>query len=212
MRKILPNSIALLGTYCLVMMATPVLWNLSQNNSVYYPTLTVIEFLGVLAMIYFAHKYAFKDQFMLKTLSLTKIKEVLYVVLGICAIFLAQAIGSFIDINVFGQTQYSANTGYLLTVLAKYPYFLLAVVLFAPIMEEFVFRKVLFANFANVIAPLSSALISSLIFSLAHQDGHYLTYMFMGLVLCFIYARTGKIRDTIMIHVFMNLIIVWSSL
>lgn len=78
-------------------------------------------------------------------------------------------------------------------------------------MEEFVFRKALFANLSSVIDPIGAALASSLLFSFAHQDGHYLTYAGIGLVLCFLYAKTGRLRITILSHSLMNLLIIISA-
>ena len=138
-------------------------------------------------------------------------QEIYYIIFGTLALILWQWLSSYIERALLGQPSYSANTGYLLTVLTKYPYYLVNIVILAPIMEEFVFRKALFANLSSVIDPIGAALASSLLFSFAHQDGHYLTYAGIGLVLCFLYAKTGRLRITILAHSLMNLLIIISA-
>ncbi|GAB9261206.1 CPBP family intramembrane glutamic endopeptidase [Ligilactobacillus animalis] len=204
------NSLVILSIYCGTMTLAPLLWVIFKN-AWYYPAVTVLNLIGCGTLLYLAHKFPFKDRFLRTPKKLALRQEIYYIIFGTLALVLLQWLSSYIEIKFLGQPSYSANTGYLLTVLAKYPYYLVNIVIFAPIMEEFVFRKVLFADLGSVIDPIGAALASSLLFSLAHQDGHYLTYAGIGLVLCLLYARTGRLRIPILAHSLMNLLIILSA-
>ncbi len=209
-KKLQLNSLITLSVYCGTMTLTPLLWMIFKN-AWYYPVVTVLELIGCGTMLYLAHKFSFKDRFLRTSKKLALRQEIYYIIFGTLALILWQWLSSYIESTLLGQPSYSANTGYLLTVLTKYPYYLVNIVILAPIMEEFVFRKALFANLSSVIDPIGAALASSLLFSFAHQDGHYLTYAGIGLVLCFLYAKTGRLRITILAHSLMNLLIIISA-
>lgn len=204
------NSLVILSIYCSTMTLAPLLWVIFKN-AWYYPAVTVLNLIGCGTLLYLAHEFPFKDRFLRTPKKLALRQEIYYIIFGTLALVLLQWLSSYIEIKFLRQPSYSANTGYLLTVLAKYPYYLVNIVIFAPIMEEFVFRKVLFADLGSVIDPIGAALASSLLFSLAHQDGHYLTYAGIGLVLCLLYARTGRLRIPILAHSLMNLLIILSA-
>lgn len=111
-----------------------------------------------------------------------------------------------------GQSTASANTTTLLTVGQQYPFFFLAVLVGGPLMEEVVFRKVLFGNLASMTGPLGAALVSSALFSFAHADGHFILYAFIGLLFCWLYRKTGRIQTTMIAHVLMNGIVILPTL
>ncbi|WP_368270601.1 lysostaphin resistance A-like protein [Ligilactobacillus salivarius] len=99
----------------------------------------------------------------------------------------------------------------MLEIVHHYPYYILVPGITAPVMEELIFRKVLFGNFSRFIPFLPAALVSSLLFSLAHMDGHFLIYASIGLLFCYIYYRTGTIITSILSHIFLNLFIILLS-
>lgn len=206
------NSLLILGIYCLTMTLASLLANIFNNGDIYYPLLTVLNTLGCVAMFFVTYKYPSKDRFMLKRKPTNWLSVTLYIVLGAVCLLLVQWICMYLEIHLLRQASYSANTSYLLAVFSKYPYYILNICLFAPIMEEFVFRKVLFAESTAMISPVGAALISSLLFSLAHQDGHFLTYACIGLTLCALYAKTGRLETTIGAHILMNIAVVLMAL
>ncbi|BDZ30077.1 type II CAAX endopeptidase family protein [Lactiplantibacillus sp. WILCCON 0030] len=106
--------------------------------------------------------------------------------------------------RLLGQSTASENTSTLLAVGQKYPFFFLAVLVGAPIMEEIVFRKVIFGFFTPVTGSIGAAVISSLLFSFAHADGHLILYAFVGLFFCWLYRHTGRIQTSMIAHVLMN--------
>lgn len=107
-----------------------------------------------------------------------------------------------------GYSTASTNTTTLLTVGQKYPFFFLAIFVGAPIMEEIVFRKVLFGNFTPMLGTVGAALIASLLFSFAHADGHIVLYACLGLWFCWLYRHTGRIQTSMFAHILMNALIV----
>lgn len=111
-----------------------------------------------------------------------------------------------------GQSTASTNTTTLLTVGQQYPAFFLAIIVGAPIMEEIVFRKVIFGNLSAVTGQIGAALISSVLFSFAHADGHFILYAFIGLLFCWLYQHTGRIQTSMTAHILMNASVVLRTL
>jgi len=111
-----------------------------------------------------------------------------------------------------GHSVASTNTSTLLTVGHQYPFFFLAIFVGAPIMEEIVFRKVIFGNLSSLTGPLGAALISSVFFSFAHADGHLVLYALIGLCFCWLYHRTGRIQTSMLAHILMNALAIMSAI
>lgn len=81
---------------------------------------------------------------------------------------------------------------------------LIAVVLLAPIIEELLFRKLLIdrtKQFGDVVAIVLSAVV----FGLYHGNFYQFFYATgVGAVLAYLYCRTGRLRYSIAIHMFIN--------
>lgn len=135
----------------------------------------------------------------------TLFESVIWTVGGIFLAIFAQAAAGFIEQQLFGVTPHSENTRMISRLAKEMPYFILIPVLVGPILEEIVFRKIIFGVFYQKTNFWAAALISSLIFSLAHlEPEHLLVYMAMGLTFCYLYAKTGRILVPIATHVAMN--------
>ena len=79
--------------------------------------------------------------------------------------------------------------------------------LLAPFAEEVFFRGFLLAALASVIGGLRGALVSSAIFSVAHLNVSTLVPIFvMGMLLAWLYLRTGSIWPVFVAHAAQNLI------
>jgi membrane protease YdiL (CAAX protease family) len=83
-------------------------------------------------------------------------------------------------------------------------------IMIAPVVEEVLFRFMLFEKLKGAVGPLGGAVISSILFSLCHQDisvglnaGVLLIHFMSGLVLCWIYAYNGLLAS-ISLHIGMN--------
>ena len=80
----------------------------------------------------------------------------------------------------------------------------LFMVILAPILEEFIFRKMVIDRiwqYGEKIAVVTSALI----FALFHINLFQFFYALgIGLIFAYVYLRTGKLRYTIIMHAFLN--------
>lgn len=81
----------------------------------------------------------------------------------------------------------------------------LAIVVLAPIVEEILFRGILFNLIARRKSTLFAMITSSLIFGFLHAETMVPTAV-IGFVLCFIYHKTGNLYLAMGAHAFNNLI------
>lgn len=81
---------------------------------------------------------------------------------------------------------------------------ILFMVLFRPLMEEIVFRGLLYGPVRKKTDPVMATLLTTVLFTLAHEsyNGHYL---FSGLLFAFLYERTESLIPGIVVHGFINL-------
>ncbi|MYL35744.1 CPBP family intramembrane metalloprotease [Pontibacillus yanchengensis] len=128
--------------------------------------------------------------------------------LGIILAYVAQIIAGLIEMGL-GIPQASENTQQLMNFAKSMPIFILIITVLAPILEELLFRKVLFGSIYKKTNFIIAALISSLIFAVVHMDlMHTIKYTAMGLVFAFLYVQTKRIIVPIIAHMAMNLIVV----
>ena len=114
---------------------------------------------------------------------------------------LAQWLGIDILVPDQGLEEIAALDG-----LAILPTFAI-VGLLAPFAEEVFFRGFLLAALVSVIGGLRGALASSAIFSIAHLNvGTLLPIFVMGMLLAWLYLRTGSIWPSFVAHAAQNLI------
>ncbi|MFC0525821.1 lysostaphin resistance A-like protein [Pontibacillus salicampi] len=135
-------------------------------------------------------------------------KIVLWSVIGIFLSYSAQIVASLIELAL-GIPQASANTQNLMNIAKSAPIFIIIITIIAPILEELIFRKIIFGSIYKRTNFFVGALISSLIFAVVHQDlTHTLKYAAMGFVFAFLYVKTKRIIVPIIAHMAMNLIVV----
>lgn len=81
---------------------------------------------------------------------------------------------------------------------------LIAFALVAPLCEELIFRGILLRRLCG-LGDLSAVLLSALAFGLFHMNLIQLPYAFvLGMVFAVITLLTGSIRDTVLLHMFIN--------
>ncbi|MCQ2416711.1 MAG: CPBP family intramembrane metalloprotease [Oscillospiraceae bacterium] len=86
--------------------------------------------------------------------------------------------------------------------------FVIIAVLIGPVIEEILFRKILLDRIQKY-GTLPALLISGITFGLFHGNFSQFFYAaFIGLFLAYIYLRTGKVINTIILHIMMNF---WGS-
>lgn len=134
--------------------------------------------------------------------------SVMWVIGGIFLALFAQGIAANIE-RLMGIETSSENTESILAVIESFPIFILVSSIIGPILEEIVFRKIIFGTLYKKLNFFLSALISSLIFALAHAEiEHLLLYSAIGFTFAFLYVKTKRIIVPIFAHVSMNTFVV----
>lgn len=135
-------------------------------------------------------------------------KSVLWAIGGVFLALFAQGIAANIE-NWLGVEMGSENTQQILTLIESFPVVVIVSSVIGPILEEIVFRKILFGSLYKRFNFFLSALISSVIFALAHAEpDHLLLYSAMGFTFAFLYIKTKRILVPIFAHVAMNTFVV----
>ncbi|WP_046176604.1 CPBP family intramembrane glutamic endopeptidase [Domibacillus indicus] len=130
-------------------------------------------------------------------------------VAGIFMAFFAQFAASLIEQYLLGIEAGSDNTKSIIELVEGLPLVILAVAVLGPFLEEIVFRKIIFGSLYNRMPFFFAALISSLIFSVAHRElEHTILYAAMGFTFAFLYVKTKRIIVPIVAHVSMNTFVV----
>lgn len=139
----------------------------------------------------------------------TPSQAILWSVLGVFMALFAQAIAGIIESNLLGIEPGSENTEVLITIAKATPAFILVTSIVGPILEEIIFRKIIFGTLYQRFNFWASAIISSLVFATVHFDfPHLLIYTAMGLTFSFLYVKTKRIIVPIVAHVAMNTLVV----
>lgn len=136
---------------------------------------------------------------------------VVWSVLGVFLAMAGQAVAGMIE-HALGITQVSENTQNIVNLVKATPFLIVVTSVIGPILEEIIFRKIIFGSLHKRYNFFVSAFVSSLIFAAVHWDfKHLLVYTAMGFVFAFLYARTKLIIVPIIAHVLMNTIVILSQ-
>ena len=125
-------------------------------------------------------------------------------------------------LKLFSVSQTNLNDRAILARLGAAPYSTILIVVFlAPVIEEAVFRGYIFGNLRET-SRAAAYLVSSLLFALLHVwqyvavswDFSYLLlmvqYMIPGLVMAWVFERSGSLWGSILLHCIVNGLSVWS--
>lgn len=182
-------------------------FNAGQSQIIQLTTLAY--FLGAVLMIVYRYK---SQPFKIENKQKPWILAGLIGLIGIpVSLFLQVAILQ-IEQHLLGQTAASQNTENIVQLIMNNMVFILATTIAGPIMEEFVFRRAIFGALEIKFGFFIPALISSLLFAFAHNDGHYLLYAGLGFLFCGMYRYSGRIWTSMITHVGMNLLVVITQL
>ena len=126
---------------------------------------------------------------------------------GFIGFFLAmfgQLLAAFIETKL-GVEAGSANTELLSDIARISPIIIISMVIFAPLLEEIIFRRVLFGGLYRKTNFIIAALISAVVFAAVHGELHHLLiYMAPALVFSYIYYRTKRLLAPMLAHLLMN--------
>ncbi|WP_226660138.1 CPBP family intramembrane glutamic endopeptidase [Pseudalkalibacillus hwajinpoensis] len=130
-------------------------------------------------------------------------------ILGVVMAYASQIVAAMIEMNVFGIDPGSENTEMLIEVAKASPIFIIVTSIIGPILEEIVFRKVIFGSLYKRFNFWIAGILSSVIFAAIHFDfSHILIYTAMGLTFAFLYVKTKRLIVPIIAHMTMNTFVV----
>lgn len=125
-------------------------------------------------------------------------------ILGFFLVFFGQTIGALIETGL-GIQQGSENTKTIILLTEVAPIIILATVFLGPILEELVFRRVIFGSIVQTQNFWVAGIISSIIFALIHLDfTHIILYTISGFIFAFLYYKTHRILTSIIAHMLLN--------
>ncbi|MGX7205157.1 CPBP family intramembrane glutamic endopeptidase [Enterococcus pingfangensis] len=203
-------SFVTIFTYGLVLFSPIIFQGFFQASSAQIIQLTTFAyFIGALLMIF----YRFKSQlFSLESQKKNVPITILIGIIGVPVSLLLQMVILQIEQRFLGQSVSSQNTQTIVQLIQDNMIFILATTIAGPIMEEFVFRRAIFGSLEKRFGFFIPALLSSVLFALAHNDGHYLLYAGLGFLFCGMYHYSGRIWTSMITHVGMNLLVVLTQL
>ncbi|HGF7255147.1 TPA: lysostaphin resistance A-like protein [Enterococcus faecium] len=181
---------------------------LVKSTSELITATAVMYILGavILAIFYFKQREPLAIESAVKKASVTKI--VIYGLVGIFVALILQSIAVMLESILFGEATPSENTQNIIQMIMEAPAFILATTVAGPIMEEFVFRRSILGIISRYSNFWVGAVVSSLLFAFAHNDGHLLIYFFLGFFFSLEYKATGRIWTSMITHVGMNTLVV----
>jgi hypothetical protein len=86
---------------------------------------------------------------------------------------------------------------------------LVETIVFAPVFEEIVFRGLFFATLRRRFGFVSSALISAIVFAVAHGYGllGFASVLWSGMLWAWVYERSGSVLPGILAHMLNNAVV-----
>lgn len=167
----------------------------------------VFSFCITLIIVLFLLRKEMRDMHAARNLASPGI-SVFWAILGVFLALFAQSLAASIE-SMLGIEMGSENTQQILGLIESFPIVILVSSIIGPILEEIVFRKIIFGSLYKKFNFIIAALISSVIFGLVHAEiEHLLLYSAMGFTFAFLYVKTKRIIVPIFAHVAMNTFVV----
>ncbi|AVQ33457.1 CPBP family intramembrane metalloprotease [Staphylococcus muscae] len=139
---------------------------------------------------------------------------VVWILVGLVIVFIAQIITNLISAQLLGVNPASENTMRIMRIARQMPILIILIAIVGPLLEEFVFRKVIFGEIYNAIkaSPVVkftiATTVSSTIFAVAHADlTHFAVYFVMGVIFSGFYIYTKRLSVAIGIHMAQNALV-----
>lgn len=169
---------------------------------------TIISFVAALPIVLYLLRIDMKDRHLDRSRS-TRWEAFGWAVAGVFMAFTSQIIAANIEMHLFGIEPGSENTQNIMALVKSVPFLIIVVSVIGPILEEIIFRKIIFGSLHKKFNFFISGLLSSLVFAVVHMDfEHILLYTAMGFTFAFLYVKTKRIIVPICAHVAMNTFVV----
>ena len=130
------------------------------------------------------------------------VKEfILFIPMCFCLMYGGNILGTLLSLGLSGGTAENVLTDYIMD---NNIWKLLATVIMAPIMEEWLCRKLIIDR-ARQYGEKVAVFLSAFVFGLLHQNLFQFFYAFaLGMLFAYIYIRTGRLRYPILLHGMVN--------
>jgi membrane protease YdiL (CAAX protease family) len=136
-------------------------------------------------------------------------QTILWSIVGFPLALIGQSVAGWIQLLLFDIQPGSENTQEIMGFVTAAPIMIFAVSVAGPILEEIIFRKIIFGALYKRFNFATGLIVSSLLFAVVHQDfKHLLIYFVMGGIFAFLYVKTNRIIVPIIAHVAMNSFVV----
>lgn len=127
-----------------------------------------------------------------------------YLVLGFVTIYLSQyLVIDVLEWEVAGSQVDTFSLGDIELTTWNVIFLFLAFTVVTPILEEILFRNLIFGTLADKFGNWIGVAVSSIVFGVLHP-GHMLSATIMGVVFVLIYRRTGSLIAPIVFHMIWN--------
>lgn len=127
---------------------------------------------------------------------------------GILAFFLAlfgQMLAGVLNMFLFGVEPGSDNTAILSDIAKISPIIIISMVIFAPLLEEIIFRRVLFGGLYHKTNFWIATIVSALVFAVVHMElENTLVYMAPAFAFSFVYYKSKRLLAPMIGHFLMN--------
>lgn len=181
--------------------------SLEEMETIAVPYWLVISFSLTLIIVMLLLKKERKSQVDVRSMA-SPSSSAAWAFAGVFLALIAQSLAASIE-AMLGIEMGSENTQEIIKIIEKFPVVILVSSIIGPILEEIVFRKIIFGSLHKRMNFFFAALISSVIFALAHfEPEHVILYSAMGFTFAFLYVKTKRIIVPIVAHVTMNTFVV----
>lgn len=159
-----------------------------------------------LALVIFAFLY--KDIWIQKVKNLDIKKVLLWGLSGGIFAGTIQAVWALIQKDLFHIIPQSIHTNYLISSARTAPGMIILICVVCPILEEIIFRKIIFDSLKGITGMYASIIISAFLFALIHLDfANIIRYMLIGFVFSLIYIKSKNLFHSMAAHMVMNTIV-----
>lgn len=208
------TGLYILIVYCVMQLSgaffTPLLYKIFEGIDVQNPVLLaygwwVFSSMGiatVITLLLIRKNHSFLQP--LKGKSTTLGITIGWGILGFLLVFLGQGVAAYIELAL-GVEPGSENTAQFIEIAHAVPFAIFSIVLFAPILEELIFRRIIFGTLLPKTNFFVAASVSAIVFAIIHFDfTHILLYAVSGFIFAFIYHKTKRIIASMISHMLLN--------
>jgi uncharacterized protein len=161
--------------------------------------------MGIAVVITFIFGYRDKLFFdILKGEKSSILVSIIWGVIGFFMVLIGQSMASMIE-TALGIEAGSQNTADLISISKVAPVAIFAIAIFAPILEEIIFRRVIFGSLIKPTNFFIAGAVSAIVFAIIHLDfTHILLYAVSGFIFAFLYYKTKRLLTSIIAHMLLN--------